>query len=43
MNHLLVDYLTISFKFTDELKTFILSGLDEKVVKTTKKNTTTDK
>ena len=30
MNHLLVDYLTISFKFTDELKTFILSGLDEK-------------
>lgn len=30
MNHLLVDYLTISFKFSTEFKSFILKGLEEK-------------
>lgn len=30
MNHLLVDYLTISFKFTTEFKAFMLKGLEEK-------------
>lgn len=30
MNHLLVDYLTISFKFSTEFKSFMLKGLEEK-------------
>lgn len=30
MNHLLVDYLTISFKFSTEFKSFMLKGLSEK-------------
>ena len=30
MNNLLVDYLTISFKFTTEFKAFMLDGLKEK-------------
>ena len=29
MNHLIVDYLTISFKFTTEFKKFMLDGLKD--------------